>query len=198
MKYTIDCPKCGQKYEVEMDFVPGFCMKCGSGEAVVELVKTKSRLRAEEAMLKLDDLKPQLTKAREAYMELMMVYEQENQIVRAYARRGIVTEEEKQRYAITGSYDIAKTSVQTMLKEYRAERGLKTENQKRWAKYAEKTYVPVDHSQDRAMQMFGKRLRDLTPEEKREYNRESARRSRENARRLAEVSSNGNNENEVG
>lgn len=188
MKYSIDCPKCGQKYEVEMDFIPSFCMKCGFDMPSVVLRKTKARVRAEEAMCRMDYLKPCLTEAREKYMDLMMLYEAENQIIRQYARRGVVTEEEKQKYAITGDYDIAKTSVQTLLKEYRAEKGLKTENQKRWEKYASKTYVPVDHSRDLAMQMFGKRRRDLTPEEMREYNRECARRSRENARRLAEAS----------
>lgn len=58
-------------------------------------------------------------------------------------------------------------------------------NAARWRKYAETNYVPVDHSNDLAVRMFGKRLRDLTPDEKREYNRLRTRESR--ARRKTKV-----------
>ena len=61
-------------------------------------------------------------------------------------------------------------------------------NQKRWAEYAAKTYTPKDHSTDLAVKMFGKRLRDLSAEERREYNRLRTRESR--ARRKKEVGSN--------
>lgn len=51
-------------------------------------------------------------------------------------------------------------------------------NQKRWADYSARTYIPQDHSNDLAVKMFGKRLRDLTSEEKREYNKLRTRESR--------------------
>ena len=58
-------------------------------------------------------------------------------------------------------------------------------NVERWRKYTEANYVPVDHSNDMAVQMFGKRLRDLSPDEKREYNRLRTRESRERRKKAA-------------
>ena len=122
MKYIINCPHCGEKYEVELDFAPGFCVKCGFDMPKVEVAKTKPRLRAEEAMRKMDELIPRLAEARRVYMELQADFEIENQIVRSYARRGIVTEEERQKYAIWGNKNIQKTSVEEILKERRKQK----------------------------------------------------------------------------
>lgn len=52
-----------------------------------------------------------------------------------------------------------------------------------WRKYSEQHYTPADHSQDIAVQMFGKRLKDLSPEETREYNRVRAQQSRAKRRK---------------
>ena len=52
-----------------------------------------------------------------------------------------------------------------------------------WHKYSEQHYNYADHSQDIAVQMFGKRLKDLSPEETREYNRVRAQQSRARRRK---------------
>ena len=52
-----------------------------------------------------------------------------------------------------------------------------------WQKFSEEHYTPADHSQDIAVQMFGKRLRDLSSEEKKEYNRIRTQQSRERRRK---------------
>lgn len=52
-----------------------------------------------------------------------------------------------------------------------------------WRKYSEQHYTYADHSQDIAVQMFGKRLRDLSPEERKAYNRVRAQQSRAKRRK---------------
>ena len=50
----------------------------------------------------------------------------------------------------------------------------------RWYEYTEKDNRK-DYTKTLAFQMFGKRLKDLTEDEKREYSRERTRKSRENS-----------------
>lgn len=57
-----------------------------------------------------------------------------------------------------------------------------------WQKFSEQHYTPADHSQDIAVQMFDKRLRDLSPEEKKEYNRIRTQQSRERRRKQNDLS----------
>lgn len=52
-----------------------------------------------------------------------------------------------------------------------------------WHKYSERHYTPADHSQDISVQMFGKRLKDLSTEERMEYNRVRAQQSRARRRK---------------
>ena len=52
-----------------------------------------------------------------------------------------------------------------------------------WREFSEQHYTYADHSQDIAVQMFGKRLRDLSPEETREYNRVRTQQSRARRRK---------------
>lgn len=47
-----------------------------------------------------------------------------------------------------------------------------------WSKFSEQHYTPANHDNDIAVQMFGKRLRDLSPEERKEYNRIRTQQSR--------------------
>lgn len=58
------------------------------------------------------------------------------------------------------------------------ERKKKLTNKVRWYEYTEKD-VRKDYTDSIAFQMFGKRLKDLTEREKREYIKECTRRSRE-------------------
>lgn len=51
-----------------------------------------------------------------------------------------------------------------------------------WQKYHQPHYNYIDHSQDISVQMFGKRLKDLSPEETREYNRVRMQASRNKRR----------------
>ena len=57
-------------------------------------------------------------------------------------------------------------------------RGLK--RRVRWYEYSDSTLK--DHTTDYAVKMFGKRFKDLTAEEKREYKRTTTRMYREKAR----------------
>lgn len=66
----------------------------------------------------MDEMKPQILEARKAYMELMARYEVECQIVRAYARRGVVTPEEKDRYMIRKSESLKRTTLTKCMEEY--------------------------------------------------------------------------------
>lgn len=118
MKYFIECPECGVAYVIERESVPVTCSKCGYASPKITLENTKARQRAREAMLRMDEMKPQLLEARRAYMELMAKYEAECQIVRAYARRGIVTPEEKDRYMIGKSESLKRTTLTECMKEH--------------------------------------------------------------------------------
>ena len=118
MKYFIECSDCGKCYEIEQNSVPRCCSSCGSSSAKVTLENTKARRRAKEAMDKMDELKPRILAARKAYMDLMMEYEVECQIVRAYARRGIVTPEEKDKYMIRNSEALKRVTLTKCMEEY--------------------------------------------------------------------------------
>ena len=121
MKYMVNCTGCGSSYEVDMSFRPGFCVKCGCGDERVAVapVKNKARLRAEDAMMHLDEIGPKMEAAREAYLALMVEYEDELQLLRQYKKREIVSEEEVNEYAVRGYKRI---SLNDALKEYRAKK----------------------------------------------------------------------------
>lgn len=55
-----------------------------------------------------------------------------------------------------------------------------------WRKFSEQHYATANHDNDIAVQMFGKRLRDLSPEEKKEYNRIRTQQSRAKRRKQSE------------
>ena len=55
-----------------------------------------------------------------------------------------------------------------------------------WRKFSEQHYTPANHDNDIAVQMFGKRLRDLSSEEKKEYNRIRTQQSRARRRKQSE------------
>lgn len=55
-----------------------------------------------------------------------------------------------------------------------------------WREFSEQHYTTANHDNDIAVQMFGKRLRDLSPEEKKEYNRIRTQQSRARRRKQNE------------
>lgn len=97
MKYEVRCPVCGTAYEVNMDFTPGFCLKCGSVVEVTE-VKTSARVAAEARMRDLDELAPRIDKAYEAYLELTTEWYDTFARLRYYKNRNVITEEEFEKY----------------------------------------------------------------------------------------------------
>ena len=61
----------------------------------------------------------------------------------------------------------------------------KVKKQIKWHEFYSTTYGREDHTNGLAMQLFGKRQKDLTEEEKAEYNRITTRKSRERRKREA-------------
>ena len=59
---------------------------------------SKSRERAEEAMDKLSELSPAIEAARRLFIELLVEYEENLEVLRKYQKRGVVSEEELQRF----------------------------------------------------------------------------------------------------
>lgn len=51
----------------------------------------------------------------------------------------------------------------------------KLANKVRWYEYSREKFTPKDYTKSIAFLMFGKRLKDLTDEERRQYNRERTR-----------------------
>lgn len=121
MKYNIYCAECGTEYEVEMSFAPRYCVKCGYDFPDVQPVKAKSRVCAESWMQELDDLQPRVLAARTECVRLMAEYEDLLQHLRIYKNRGIVTQDELDRY--TGLRD----NVRTLAAEIKAYRKGKRE-----------------------------------------------------------------------
>lgn len=122
MKYVIKCPACGD-YQVSLDFKPACCPKCGDKAAGVNrFVSEKTKQRVELAKSRMDELKPQITAAHDKYMELMVLYEDECQLLRCYAKRGLIAQEEVDPYLFRKNKDNHKKSLNTLLKEYRAKR----------------------------------------------------------------------------
>ena len=70
-------------------------------------------------------------------------------------------------------------------KQYKVLREYRTKLKKRidWYNYSKNQ--SQNYKQGMAFQLFGKRMKDLTPEELREYNRISARKSRQKAKESA-------------
>ena len=87
--------------------------------------KTKQRVKL--AKSRMDALKPQIEAARDKYMELMVLYEDECQLLRSYARRGVISQEEVVPYLFRKNKDNHRTSLNTLLKEYRAKKTAETE-----------------------------------------------------------------------
>ena len=126
MKYIVKCNSCGE-YELKTSIKPCCCVKCGESAEVKEFVSAKARQRAEKAMSALDELRPLVEKARDDYMSLMVLYENECQLIRKYAQRGIVTPEEKAKYLISSGQK--KKDLNTLLKEYRVAKKAEQEKQ---------------------------------------------------------------------
>lgn len=119
MKYLVRCDRCGMAAEVEASRVPSFCVSCGNDLIDITPVRSKARMRAELAMARLETLAPRMVEAREWWLSALVEYEDEMQILRQYKKRGIVTEDEVERYAVSG---YKKVQINEALKEYRAKK----------------------------------------------------------------------------
>lgn len=106
MKYIIKCDYCMDSYEIDSAFAPYHCIKCGSGLIDITPGKSRARLRAEEAMRRMDEIGPKLDAARKAYQELRDTYNDERQLLMEYKSRGHATEEEVAKYK--NAYDRSK------------------------------------------------------------------------------------------
>ena len=72
-------------------------------------------------------------------------------------------------------------------RKYRELRELRALIKRRIDWYVNSRNQSKQYKQGMAFQLFGKRMKDLTPEEKREYNRLSAQKSRKKAKESAEL-----------
>lgn len=96
------------------------------GSKLRRVEKTKQRVAL--AKSRMDELKPKIEAARNKYMELMVLYEDECQLLRSYARRGVISQEEVDPYLFRKNKDNHRKSLNTLLKEYRAKRATEAES----------------------------------------------------------------------
>ena len=87
----------------------------------------KAKQRVSLAKSRMDALRPQIEAARDKYMELMVLYEDECQLLRSYARRGVISQEEVDPYLFRKNKDNHRKSLNVLLKEYRAKRAVAPE-----------------------------------------------------------------------
>lgn len=100
MKYRVECSGCGEIYETEQDFEPCFCGKCGYMGPEVVKVGTTARRTVERKMAELDEIRPRLEKAWDAYFAVRVEYEDVIQYLAQYHKRGIMSQSEYDRYRI--------------------------------------------------------------------------------------------------
>lgn len=99
MKYHVKCQSCGNEGDLELNFEPKCCLRCG-GHLNVTVVKTQARLTAEAKMAELDEIAPRLAEARDAWFKVRVEYEDRLQFLAQYRRRKVITDEEFDRYRI--------------------------------------------------------------------------------------------------
>lgn len=79
-----------------------------------------SRTRAEEVMSELDEIVPRLKAAYEAYLAVSVEWYDRRDRLQYYLKRGVVTEDEVQRYLRQVGMDKSEKPFGQRLKEYRA------------------------------------------------------------------------------
>lgn len=99
MKYHVNCPNCGSEGDLELDFEPVCCLRCGH-RLEVAIIKSQARLTAEAKMAELDEIAPRLAEARDAYFKVRVEYEDRLQFLAQYRKRKVITDEEFDRYRI--------------------------------------------------------------------------------------------------
>ena len=119
MKYHVKCPSCGNEGDLELDFEPVCCMRCGS-RAEVTAVKTQARLTAEAKMAELEEIAPRLAEARDAYFKVRVEYEDRLQFLAQYRKRKVITDEEFDRYRIKNQN--LEKGLNRAVKEYREDK----------------------------------------------------------------------------
>ena len=122
VRYIVKCSECGRTYEVELDFTPKFCLKCGA-TAEITPTKTKARVTAEARMAMCEELRPRMEEAWENFAKLRVEYEDSLVFLAQYHKRKIISQEEYDRYRIrTQNY---KLNINEAVKEYRKEKAQK-------------------------------------------------------------------------
>lgn len=119
MKYHVKCPNCGNEGDLELNFEPRCCLRCGS-VAEVTVVKTQARLTAEAKMAELDEIAPRLAEARDAYFKVRVEYEDRLQFLAQYRKRKVISDEEFDRYRIKNQG--FEKDLNRAVKEYRESR----------------------------------------------------------------------------
>ena len=84
-------------------------------------------------------------------------------------------------------YEMLTVEYEEIDKQYKALREYRTKLKKRIDWYKQSQNLSHSYRQGLAFQLFGKRMKDLTPEELREYNRISARKSRQKMKGSSEL-----------
>ena len=84
-------------------------------------------------------------------------------------------------------FNMLKAEYEEIDKQCKALREYRTKLKKRLDWYRQTQSLSHSYRQGLAFQLFGKRVKDLTPEELREYNRISARKSRQKMKGSAEL-----------
>lgn len=112
-----------------------------------------------------------LEKERELLNE---INEQKQELAKAQARAKIEKIKQELAKELAEIKDENNTQKTALTKELN-----KVKKQIKWHEFYLATYGYKDHTDGIAFQMFGKRLKDLTDEEKTEYNRKTTQQSRE-------------------
>ena len=116
MKYHVKCPSCDNEGDLELDFEPKCCMRCGN-TVEVTVVKTQGRITAEAKMAELEEIAPRMYEAWDAYIKVRVEYEDRLQFLAQYRKRKVISEEEFARYRIKNQG--FEKGLNRMVKDYR-------------------------------------------------------------------------------
>ena len=98
MRYRIVCPGCGESY-MHSHSQPRICPECGRNLSEVNFAHGGgTRDTAEFRMAKLEELLPRLTEAYEVFDSLREEWAKHLACIASYHARGIVSNEEYERY----------------------------------------------------------------------------------------------------
>ena len=102
--------------------VPKFCPNCGHEVTVRQKIqkKSKGRITAEKKMAELEEIRPRLEAAWDAYFAVRVAYEDRLQFLAVYHKRELVSDEEYEKYRIRSNGNSFKKEINDAVKAYRA------------------------------------------------------------------------------